>query len=508
MTPRFALPLLALAGLAGCSLLFDPSKAPPRCPVDPPANPDSLVATVGATGVIEWSWPAVTPASSYKLCTTVPGGAEQCRTLDPAAVCSAAGCVVRDEGLVLGVRVSARVQAADECGLLSPTASAPTTSATPISTTSMEGWVLTNSCASTTANVVGGLISIDQSGFACSSTFLTGDELWGDFTIDADVRVSPLSGSGTGVGLAMHANATGHRLQAVAWPSGNGAMDPAQVFVREGTQERIVASSIHPLLDNGFTHFRITSSQGVVSWQLGTGDSPPEILRWPDTGAHAGRIGIAASGAGRVEVQNFVVRTPGTLPARGPSAFTLDFADGGYGATTRLGGVARLSVVPCPPWGDACGGTCAPAPGTSCARFERVGLGYTILGFDLPAGVDTRRAWDLQLRFATQPDAGSVLVLDSRQGILLYSGADTTTGLEVTYPLDGGLAAGAWHAAAWHFEPDAGRFGLTVDGQPATPATATFPPGSRDRFTGAFWMGNFLNTRELYGSDVHIGQTP
>lgn len=506
MTRRSLAVLLFVLG--GCSVLFDPSKAPPRCPATPPANPESVVATVGATGVIEWTWPDVEPAATYRFCTSVVGGTEQCRSIAPADACAMGSCRVRDESQAIGVRVSARVQSVDECALEGATANAPTTSATPISTTTMEGWVLQNSCAATTANIAGGLLSIEQSGFLCTTSFVTGDELWGDFTIDADVRVSQVGGDNIAAGLALHSNATGHRLLATAFNPGNGGTDPAQLRSRDGTQERVVATSIRPLLENGFTHFRITSRQGVISWQLGTAEAPVEIIRWPDSSAHAGRLGIAAYGTGRIEVQNFVVKSSAVLGPPGPSTFSLDLADGGFATKTRLRGVSTLSVVPCPAYADNCGGSCAPPAGASCARFERVGLGYTLLGFDLPTGLDPRRPWDLSMRFATQPDAGNALVLDSSQGITLLLSPNDATGLDSVYLRDGGLPDGKWHTAAWRFEPDAGRFDLRLDGQLATPTKTAFPPADRGRFLGAFTMGNFFNNREFYVSDVQVTQAP
>jgi len=503
--------LVALAALAasGCSLLFDPSKAPPRCPDTPPANPAELVATVGPTAALEWTWPGVDGVAGYKLCTSVPGAAEQCRDVAPPSACDAGTCRVRDEGLAIAVRVSGRVQSVDECGLEGTTTSAPSTSATPLSTTTMEGWVLQqDNCTTAAGGVTGGLVSLDQTGPSCVTAFVTGDELWSDFTLEADVRVSPVSGDGIAAGLAVHANAAGHRTMLVAYPSTSSAVAPAQVRVRNGARNPVVATSIRPLVDGAFTHMRLTSRQGVLRWEAGPAGAVQELMRWPDTGLHAGRLGVGAVGPGRIEVQNLVVSTAARAPADAPSTFSLDLADGGWATKTRLRGVAALSTLPCPALGDDCGGACLPPANATCARFERVGLGYTLLGFDLPPGLDVRQPWDVSLRFALAPDAGAVVVLDSSSGWVLATNATDTGGLGASWMLDGGFSSGKWHTAQWRFEPDAGRFGVHLDGRPVALSKTTFPPADEDGFLGAFTLGSFLNASALYVQDVQVAPAP
>lgn len=491
-----------LLGLGGCSLLFDPSKTPHRCTAVSPANPDSLVATVGKTGVIEWTWPSVVLASTYRLCVTSIVGTELCRTIKPSENCRQGTCSVSDNRR-LGVRFSGRVQSVDECGVEGAVADAPTASATAISTTTPDGWILESSCPTTTYSVSGGLLSLEQFGFLCLTSYVTGDELWGDFTIDAEV----LAKGDLAVGLALHSNATGHRLLAVTSGSSAIGVDPAQLRARDGTAERVVASSIHPLIDDGFTHFRITSRQGVISWQLGVRDKLAEIIRWPDSSEHSGRFGIAAYGNGRVEVKNLVVHTKSTLVALGPSAFSLDLADGGHATKMRVRGPS-LSIAPCPSFGDACGGTCSPAPGAACARLEPAFLNSARLGVDLPTGLDPRRPWALDLRFATPPDAGNMRVLDSAQGALLLADQTDTTGLDAVYDADGGLPGGQWHTARWRFEPDAGKFDVWLDGQTKAPTKSLFPPASHDRFLGVLTLGYVFNGWALYVSDLHVSQEP
>lgn len=520
MSPRSSavfssvVPALLLVATS-CSLWFDPSRAPPRCGARAPLNPESLAATVGEAGVIEWSWPAVAAAASYALCTSVVGGQETCRSLAPTEGCGQGTCTARDEGLALGVRLTARVQSVDDCALAGDVTSAPRASATPISTADNgAGWILQASCSNTTTNIAGGLLSIEQSGQGCVTSFVTGDELWDDFTIEADVRVSPVGGDGIAAGLALHTNATGHRLLALANGATYAGLDASQLRVRDGTVERVVATSIRALDGTGgFTHFRLTSSRGVISWQLGQGATQREVLRWPDTSPHAGRLGIAASGAGRIEVQNFTVRTGASLPLEGPSTLRLDFADGGWETKTRLSGVSSLAVVPCPAYDAGCSEGCGPAaPGTQCALLSRVGLGlgYPLLGFDLPVGLDARRAWQLDVSFATPPDAtGYAVVLDSAQGGLLVSSSPTDNqGLDATLVSDGGLANGRWHLAHFSFQPDAGRFEVAFDGQPVAASKTAFPPAGKDRFLGGFTLGNFWNGRALYVSKVTVSQPP
>ncbi len=552
-----------LLALAGCSLLFDPSKAPPRgcpataaaCPALPnataacaddvcayscdqdyvdangdlqqgtsdgceqtcaqgaaPENPAALVATVGAAaGEVEWTFPASPSAvTRYALCTAATGGSEVCLALEPPGACAAGICRATTTGHPDNVRVTGRVTSADVCGRSGSAATAPTVGATPLDTSTPARWTHEKSCPAGLFDAVGGKLVLEQPALGCASTLVAGDELWGDFTIDADLAWSPTGGQGIAGGLALHVNGTGHRLMAVSFPETANVDEVSQLRQRLSGAEKAVAASIRGGTFGSTTHLRVVSRQGVVSWLEGpSAASLTEIVRWPDSQRRTGRVGIAAWGNGRIEVTNFRVSTAGALPARGDTALSVDLSGGSLPPQTRPRVPVAVALEPCPalPAAPGCDGGCVPAGGSRCVHLARGGLLYPSFLFDLPAGIDVRAPWHLSMRFALAPDAGSSFpsVMASTQGGLMGAGtwAAPAGGLGQSYGKV--LQLGAWHGARWRFDPDGGTVALTLDDAPVALPAPAFPPAGWSAHLGAFTVGGgFL--LDGWVTDVEVAQ--
>ena len=552
---------LALTLGPGCSVLFDPAKAVAKaCPASPaacavvanataaceaeacryscesgfvdangdldaaqgdgcelscstgtrPQNPAALTARVGARpGEIEWSFPAATPAPArYQLCTALTGAPEVCA---PVALASCAGtCQLTTTGHPDNLRVTGKVLSVDLCGREGSLASAPTASATSLDTTQATGWVVEKSCPASTFTAVGGQLAIENLAAGCTTSVVAGDELWGDFTLDADLRYSGLVGDNFLGGLVFHVNGTGHRMSALATPNTSTANELSFLTQRKMTMEKVVAASIVGGAPGSLTHLRVTSQGGVISVSLGPdGSRLVEALRWSDAESHTGKLGIGAVGAGRAELTNFRVTTPGTLPPRGPVSVFIDFADGGFPLTTRPRLPMATRVVPCPalPPGVRCDGGCVPAPTSKCAHIERVGFSFPNVVVDLPAGIDAREPWSLSFRFAAAPDGGGAFPtpVNSTQGALLATNTWFTPTRGVGQDYGVVLEPGAWHDATWRFEPDAGRFAVSLDDAPVTLPGDRFPPAGWSHHLGAISFGEGI-AADLFVTDVRISQ--
>lgn len=502
---------LLLLFTSACTVLFDPSKAAPACPAEPPPSPARLVATVGAKGGrIDWAWPKVTEATAYRFCTSVPGGAEQCRDLDATQTCVGDACATFDENVADSVRVTGSVRGLDDCAQVSAGAGA-TTSATPLDTSSAAGWTLERSagCATATSSVLGDTLALEltnQGLQVCVATLVSGDELWGDFTLEGVMRFSALTNRSIAGGLAVHVNAAGYRLAAAAAPDDLVAPRRSQFFRRKDGKDTTIATSIAAASATGTTFLRLVSKGGVLSFQLGPSrEALKEIMRVYE-GPHVGRIGIGGGGQGRFELSQLRVSTEAVLPEGGPVARRLDFSDGGYPADTLALVPEGLTIGPCPGYASACPG-CAPPAGALCARCVRPVpiLQYPTLAFDLPTGIDVRQPWRMSTRFAITPDAGAgsfpVVLSTPRNGML---GANTwdqpTGGLGQTYGRV--LAPGTWHTAELAFDADAGRFGVTLDGQPVTLANPGFPLDEAPHLGSFTWCDGLVNDLVLHELSV------
>lgn len=431
-------------------------------------------------------------------------------------VCTSGSCSVTTTGHPDNTRVSGKVVTVDTCGREGSTASAATVSATPLDTSSPAGWTLEKSCPASTSSVLGGQLAIENPMGVCTSSMVAGDELWGDFTIDADLRYSGTASDALNAGLAFLSNGTGHRMAALALQPTSGANELSYLSQRKNNTEKFVAGSIIGASPTGqLTHLRVTSKGGVISFSHGPDEQRlVEVLRWSDGIPRTGKLGMGLVGAGRAELTNFRVTTPGTLPTGSPTSVSIDFADGGFPSTVRQKLPLALRIEPCPalPSSVRCDGGCLPNPTSNCAHVERVGLSFPNFVVDLPAGVDVRQPYSLSVRFAVAPDGGGSFPtpISSTQGAVLAANTwfTSTRGLDnVQYGVT--LEPGAWHAADFRFDPDGGRVGLSLDEQPVTlPANTVFPPAGwspHRPHLGAFSFGEGLQA-DIYVTDLRISQ--
>lgn len=499
--------------LSGCSLLFDPAKVPPACPPAPPAAPTRLVATVGEKGGrISWTWPAAAGATVYRLCSTVPGGSERCRDLDAVLACVSDVCSAIDDGLTDGVRVTGVVHALDDCEQVSTGASA-TASATPIDTSSAAGWTLERgaNCATATHSVLGDTLALEltnQGLQPCLATLVTGDELWGDFTLEGELRFSSLGRSTIGGGFALHVNSTGYRLAAAAAPDEAGGVRRSNFYRRKDGRDTVLATSIAGASGAGITFLRLVSKGGVLSFQMGPSrEAVKEVLRVAE-GLRTGRIGIAGGGEGRFELSHLRVSTAAELPTGASVARKVDFADGGLPTPALVLAPEAITVGACPAFTPGCV-DCAPPPGALCGRCVRgPGLKFPTIAFDLPTGIDTRQPWRLTTRFAIPADAGAAsvpVVLTTPRNALLAANtwAQPAGGMGQTFGTV--LAPGTWHTADWQFDADAGRWGIRLDGQAVTLADPSFPLADDTSHLGSFtWCDGVLNDLVLH--EVTVSQ--
>ncbi|MEW5738337.1 MAG: hypothetical protein AB1938_05395 [Myxococcota bacterium] len=506
---------LLVSGLvaSGCSLLFDPSKVAPACPPTPPPGPASLVATVGEkSGRIAWAWPGVEGATAYRLCTSVPGGTERCRDVDAVLSCVGGACGTVDDGLTDGVRVTGVVNSLDDCDQAS-TSSAATASATPIDTSNASGWTLERGagCATATPSVLGDTVALELTNLGlqtCLATLVTGDELWGDFTLEGELRFSALANTTIGGGFALHVNSTGYRLAAAAAADEAGGTRRSNFYRRKDGRDTVVATSIVGASGTGVTFLRLVSKGGWLSFQLGPSrEAAREVMRVFE-GARTGRIGIAGGGQGRFEVSHLRVTTAAELPRGGPVASQVDFSDGGLPARTLVPFPEALTVGPCPTYASGCA-SCAPPPGAFCGRCVRgPGFKFPTVAFDLPTGIDPRLPWHMTTRFAIPADAGAssvpVVLATPRNGLLAANNWTLPVGgLGQSYGTV--LAPDTWHTAEWQFDADAGRWGIRLDGQAVTLADSTFPLADDTPHLGSFtWCDGLVNDLVLH--EVSVSQ--
>lgn len=538
--------------VSGCSVLFDPVKAPgcscpalpnavaacadsncsyscssnfvdgngdlaeassDGCELDcsggaPPANPAALTARVGArAGEIEWSFPASPAAARYRFCTAP----ENC---DPVPVCTAGSCSVSTTGHPDNTRVSGTVLSIDTCGRVGSMATAATVIATPLDLSSPAGWTLEQSCPASTSSVLGGQLAIENPMGVCTSSLVAGDELSGDFTLDADLRFSGTAPDSLLAGFAFLQNGTGHRMAALVAQSSNNLSNELSVLTqRKNNTEKSVAGSIAGASPAGaLTHLRVTVKGNVVSFSHGPDEQRlVEVLRWSDGVSRTGKLGMGLAGAGRAELTNFRVTTPGTLPTGSPTSVFIDFADGGFPSTVRQKLPQALRIEDCPslPASARCDGGCLPSPTSKCAHVERAGLSFPNFVVDLPAGVDVRAPYSLSVRFAVAPDGGGSFPapISSTQGALLSAGTwfMPTRGLD-NVPYGVTLEPGMWHAADFSFNPDGGSFQLSLDEQRVTlPPNTVFPPAGWSPHLGAFSFGEGLQA-DIYVTDLRISQ--
>lgn len=561
---RRALPLFLVA--SGCSLLFDPARVPvsgcpssaercaapgnaravcqeTRCAFEcvegfrdadgvadngceascaAPASPASLTATSvpGAGDSVDWTFPAVTDAASYRLCTGIAAGTPTCVSV-PTSACTSGTCTSRTSGHPLKTQVSGQVQAVNACQTASPEAMAARASAFTIRATDVASWTSETSCMPM-PSVAGDVLAVEQGGL-CTGISVFGDEQWRSGTFDVELR--PLGQLGTNVGGGLIFTSGSRRIGVLIGPAtvsnGEGAL-----AMRESLNNgawKWLATSGAALVPDDWNRVRVVVSGPLWSVSLGKPNEPlREMVRYHDgasTGA-AWRLGLhtvtPGAGQGRIEFRNLMLSTTATLPALGPASQTWTISPAGVQPPVRVVGAPQVRYETCPgfPAAAACtAATMCTPQGTTCARVVKAVFGgNSALTFDLPPGLDTRQPWNLRFRFAPAADGGfgglGPTVAFSPHGALL----------EPENGFDGGvrgvagrwgvpLVADTWNLVEYRFDPVAGSWSARLNGQPATPPAAMqrFPPNNWDKHVGAILFGSQgFNAVEVWLSDLSI----
>lgn len=231
---------------------------------------------------MRWRWPQVDGTEEARLCTTLPGGAENCQLVPVEAACTAGHCDFVQVGLTDGLRVSGRVIVSAACD---QTASSPTTSISAFDASNADDWVLAqSSCASATPGFSSAGLSLEQQGLACQTSLTLPDEGFSAFTLDADLKVSATA-DGIAAGFVFAQSAAGYRLKATTVVP-NGRLQSALLEQTSNGTGATVASGTHTVSSSEWTHVRLVVDGPTFSWQQGPVDGPlVERLRWVDTSA-------------------------------------------------------------------------------------------------------------------------------------------------------------------------------------------------------------------------------
>lgn len=478
----------ALLGLllaaTSCSVIFDPAKVPPLVTCTDPSTPEQFGALAGeAPGRLTWSW-TTQGAGTYRLCTSVPGGTQNCED----TACAGGECSVVQNGLTDNVRFSATLSGVGCDGGL---VGSQTTGASAFDTTQSDaGWFLeTTNCSFSDALASGGTVSLELQGAVCVAAFVTGDEGWGDLTLEAEVRHSPTA-PGLIAGLGIAQNANGNRIAFLTQPEA-AIFPPAFPSTitrrRGGGSDSAVAQGVDFSMTE-WQQVRIIRSGKTVSWsQVPLGQPLVERLRWFDTDTQTGRFGIGAAGSGRFEVRRLRVSSRALpLPDGDDQVTYFPGEDGGTLRARKLGFGPNLA--PCPMLAECAAANCAPPSGASCAQMT-TGFGATQLGYQAPTGLSPDRDWEVKLRFGLPMNAGvganNLLTIRS-QPILESSRLNTQFGGTM---LNTVLSDGSWHLATVRFPSDGGVLTGTLDGMPIT-STLRWPPPDGSRGIDGLRLGD------------------
>lgn len=381
--------LAALVG-AGCSIFYDPSKAPkvpcspavcpnrtnanPRCMDDacayacvpgfadtngdltkggsngcedacaPASAPAELHAIVGIPSqAIHWVWdPPDAGAVEYRLCTgTAATQLTNCRNLNAATACmqpkGGFACSSTQTGLPNNLRHHGRIQSIDRCGVTSNEATAPTRNVTPINgeLLSMADLTTDTNCGAQLKAVIdGGVLRLTQGGF-CVGAILFGDDEWRDFTLHAETRITDSARAfWTGVGFHYRIG-TKERREIVLLT--DSAPTEATLGVAMLTPslavDKLAATSIGPVEGNRWLGLDVVASGPDVAVSLGPAESTAKLmLRWREalgTSAASGRLGVYLATVfyqESVEFRAITVSTKAVLPDAGSGSRKLDFS--------------------------------------------------------------------------------------------------------------------------------------------------------------------------------------
>ncbi len=382
--------------LVGCSIFFDPGKAPVGCREDlcearpnaiarcagnacvyscvlgrtdpngdlsaaktsngcegcaPAATPAELHAVVGVpSGGIRWEWAqpsgAVDGGTSnpvgFTLCTgAMPTALGSCQTMDASVACALGECGVQTLGHTNDLRVYARLQATDVCG--TTTADGPTQSASPIDGTLQSlqpNNALGDWACDAGVRIDGGALKIEHPG-NCLSALTFGDDRWQDFTLTAQIQ---LQDTPAGAGFAFHypSGAQKSRSSLMLTPSTTETESPvALTTVPVGqTSDRVAATSIATVTPGQWLDVEVVSKGGEVVASVGALGSAKPVLRWHEPSpALQGRFGVFLQtyfGGREAEFRNVQVSTRAVLPDRGPTTVKPTFAGGQFPPEARV----------------------------------------------------------------------------------------------------------------------------------------------------------------------------
>lgn len=556
---------LALAA-TGCSLIFDPSRVPSsgcpasaeRCSAPPnaratcddtrcsytcmegsrdadgradtgceatcaaPASPTTLVVTSlpAAPDALEWTFPIVTDAVGYRLCTGVAAGTPTCVTV-PAGDCAGGTCTTRTTGHPLKAQISGQVQAVNACQTASPEAMAARATGFTMRTIDAAPWTSDSACMPM-ASVAGDVLAVEQPAF-CLGSAVFGDEQWRSGTFEVELRPSGQLGLNAGGGLVF---SSGNRRLGVligpaSLPIGEGALAVRESRNNGGWQW--LATSGASLVPDEWSRLRVVLQDPFWSVSVARPNEPlREVIRYHDGASTAGawRVGLHAItpnllASGRIEFRNLTLSSASALPAVGPSSQTWTVAPTGVQPPVRVTGTpgthVRYESCPAFPAASACTAAtmCTPTSAT-CARIAKGPFTGGSLTFDLPPGLDTRQPWSLRFRFAPAADggfAGGVVAFSPHGNLLEPENAwdGGVRGVNGRWGLP--LVADTWNLAEYRFDPVAGAWSARLNGQAATPPVAQqrFPPNQWDKHVGAIMLGApGLGVVDFWVSDVTI----
>jgi hypothetical protein len=475
-----------------------------------PVNPSTLVATVGAPGLVELTWPQSGPAGAtplYLLC--VGPTFEVCQTLSASAACVSGQCRLVVPGLPNNTRLRARVMGATPCAV-APQATAQTVSFTPINSFQVnvggvtDALTIASGCGATVLPVANNPpeIRVEQTGLNCTTTLTGGDELWTDGALQVEMLIPSLADSPTLAGLVSQMTANGHVVSStITVPRPDLDRGAVVSYRQSGTADPLVGSSaLYRMPGNTWVTLRLIAVGGVFSMQV---ISPPstvaqELIRWPSplggAAAQGGRPGMVVYGAGKAQFRNFRVTTFAVLPQPGATSVSYPLGGGMLPGDWYLrGGPPVVQYESCPafPLASRCDGGCAAVPTGGCANLPRERAGFGLGGtasFDFPVGIDVRQPFRVAMRMAAQPtDAGNFFapeLINTTHGPLFSAGSGVMTcaGTAVT---TAPMEINTWHELSWRFEGDGG-ITCTYDG-----AQQTVPlPATWDRHPGALMLSS------------------
>jgi hypothetical protein len=504
---------LADGGTTGCELAC--SSAPP------PQSPPILVASVGPPGQVDLFWPEPDGGSlAYQLCLGTDAGGN-CGLAPSSLLCLNGICGASFSGLPNNVRFVATVLGSNFCSLASPSTQ-QSTSFTPVNShlvNGFDGFDVDSSCSAlpvvTTTDPPE--VRVEQTGASCLTLLNVGDELWGDSTIQVEVRIPAPTDVPLFAGILQQTGAAGHVVSAGTAKNLFDADTFSSVNYRAtgASFPALAATSLYRLPPNNtWVTVRLVAARGVFSFQFAPDPAGPytELIRWPSplpgAATQTGRPGLVVYGAGKAHFRNLRVTTLGMLPPRGPTSVSYPLFGNALPTDWVFKGLGTVTGVACPNLGEATNcqvdGGCRPGPGQGCANLKRVLTAGPSASFNFPTGIDVAQPWRMSMRFAAL-DAGfnSPVILKNGHGSVLevpgFASVELTT---MTIPLGYPLELSRWHHAEWTFHADAG-IELSFDRQPPRWVPR---PGPWDRHPGVLTVGASGGAYDLYVTDINVSQ--